>query len=122
MKKIIYLLVLSFGLSLATCSSPQAQNKKVEAKSDFNPEAIPDFEKELRHFRVMPDGTELVIETLLNFVHFDQPFENRTHENLGVPPPEPSGGLKSSSDEDIFHEKFERKKASAYSRMKLSGK
>ena len=39
MKKIIYLLVLSFGLSLATCSSPQAQNKKVEVKSDFNPEA-----------------------------------------------------------------------------------
>ena len=39
MKKIIYLLVLSFGLSLATCSSPQSQNKKVEVKSDFNPEA-----------------------------------------------------------------------------------
>ena len=37
MKKILYLLVLSFGLS-GFCGS-QAQNKNVEVKSDFNPEA-----------------------------------------------------------------------------------
>lgn len=88
--------------------------------ADFNPDAIPNFEKELRHFRVMPDQSELVIETLLNFVHFDQPFETRTHDNLGVPPPEPPGGLKSPSDEEVINEKFDRKKPSAYSRIKLS--
>ena len=37
---------------------------------DFPDEQKPDFCKELHHFRVMPDGSELVIETLLNFVHF----------------------------------------------------
>ncbi len=90
--------------------------------ADFNPDAIPNFEKELRHFRVMPDGTELVIETLLNFVHFDQPFETRTHDNLGVPPPEPPAGVKADSDEQVTNEKYDKKKPSAYSRMKLSGK
>jgi enamine deaminase RidA (YjgF/YER057c/UK114 family) len=39
MKKILYILVLSFGLSLISCGSPQAQNKTVEVKSNFNPEA-----------------------------------------------------------------------------------
>ena len=43
-------------------------------KEDFSPEfdrnAIPNFQKELQHFRTMPDGNELQIETLLNFVHF----------------------------------------------------
>jgi hypothetical protein len=58
-------------------------------EEDFDPsfpkEAIPDFEKELRHFRIMPNGKELDIETLLNFRH----FETRTDERLallGVPP------------------------------------
>ena len=58
-------------------------------EEDFAPEfpraAIPNFQKELKHFRIMPDGKELVIETLLDFCH----FETRTdgHEGLGVPPP-----------------------------------
>lgn len=64
---------------------------------DFPRAAIPNFQKELKHFRTMPDGKELVIETLLDFCH----FETRTdgHEGLGVPPPlsdeaegVPSGG------------------------------
>mmetsp|Transcript_13476 Transcript_13476/g.20503 ORF Transcript_13476/g.20503 Transcript_13476/m.20503 type:complete len:1321 (-) Transcript_13476:84-4046(-) len=37
---------------------------------DFPRERIPDFAKELKHFRTWQDGNELVIETLLNFVHF----------------------------------------------------
>lgn len=52
---------------------------------EFPREAIPNFQKELKHFRIMPDGKELVIETLLNFCHFE--MTNCGHENLGVPPP-----------------------------------
>ena len=48
-------------------------------------EAIPDFHKEFKHFRVMPDGKELVLETLLKFNHF-RIAENGAHEGLGVPP------------------------------------
>lgn len=40
---------------------------------EFPREEIPDFSKELKHFRKMPDGSELVIETLLNFIHFQSP-------------------------------------------------
>ena len=32
----------------------------------------------------MPDGHELVLETLLDFQHFNMPVENVGHENLGV--------------------------------------
>ena len=39
MKKIIFTLVLSFGLSFISCDSPQVQKKAVEVKSDYNPEA-----------------------------------------------------------------------------------
>lgn len=54
---------------------------------DFPRSQIPNFQKELKHFRIMPDGKELIIETLLDFCH----FETRTdgHEGLGVPPPLP---------------------------------
>ena len=51
---------------------------------DFDKAAIPNFAKELKHFRIMPDGHELVLETLLNFRHFQMPIENVGHENLGV--------------------------------------
>ena len=92
--------------------------------ADFNPEAIPDFEKELRHFRVMPDGHELIIEKLINFIHFDQSFETRTHDNLGVPPPEPSGGVKPAAEKEVIGDKIEnsKRRPSTYSRMKLCGK
>jgi hypothetical protein len=52
---------------------------------DFPRAAIPNFQKELKHFRIMPDGKELVIETLLNFCHFEMRSDG--HANLGVPPP-----------------------------------
>ena len=104
-------------------SSPSKYSQE-DFAADFNPEAIPDFEKELRHFRVMPGGQELVIEKLINFVHFDQPFDTRTHDNLGVPPPELSDGVKPVVDKEFIGDKNEnvKKKPSAYSRMKLCGK
>lgn len=52
---------------------------------DFPRDAIPNFQKELKHFRIMPDGKELVLETLLDFCHFETPGENGVHDNLGVP-------------------------------------
>ena len=55
--------------------------------SDFDKDAIPNFQKELKHFRIMPDGKELALETLLNFRHFHTPKENVGHENLGVMKP-----------------------------------
>ena len=42
MKKILHIIVLSFGLSIFSCTPPQAKNKTVEVKSDYNPEAILD--------------------------------------------------------------------------------
>ena len=39
MKKIFYLLIFIVGFTLVSCGSPQTQNKTVEVKSDFNPEA-----------------------------------------------------------------------------------
>lgn len=59
-------------------------------EEDFAPnfprEAIPDLEKELRYFRIMPDGKELAVDLLLDFSQFNQPEEGSCHENLGVPP------------------------------------
>lgn len=60
---------------------------------DFDPEfpkdMIPDFQKEFKHFRIMPDGKELVIETLLDFCHFKKSPDG--HVNLGVPAPGDDG-------------------------------
>ena len=39
MKKNFYLLIFIVGFTLVSCGSPQTQNKTVEVKSDFNPEA-----------------------------------------------------------------------------------
>lgn len=99
--------------------------------SDFDKDAIPDFEKELKHFRVMPNGEELVIETLLNFVHFEKPFQSKAmHIMLGVPPTESN----ESRLENMLNEKMnvgsdgecalmeKKSRHSAYSRIKLCGK
>lgn len=51
---------------------------------DFDREAAPNFARELKHFRIMPDGKELVLETLLDFRHFHMPAEDQGHHNLGV--------------------------------------
>ncbi len=52
---------------------------------DFPRDMIPNFQKELKHFRIMPDGKELVLETLLNFCHFETPGESGVHDSLGIP-------------------------------------
>ena len=52
---------------------------------DFPREAIPNLCKELKHFRMMPDGHELVIETLLDFRHFEL-CADTAECSLGVPP------------------------------------
>lgn len=69
---------------------------------DFPREAIPNFQKELKHFRIMPDGKELVLETLLNFRHFEMPGEAGVHENLGIPPPlaDQEGAVSNVIDEE----------------------
>jgi hypothetical protein len=64
---------------------------------DFPKDAIPDFQKELKHFRIMPDGKELVIETLLEFRHFEMRSEG--HDNLGVPPPDTKTELRVENSE-----------------------
>jgi hypothetical protein len=53
---------------------------------DFPRDAIPNLEKELRYFRIMPDGRELAVDLLLDFSQFKQPSDGNCHENLGVPP------------------------------------
>ena len=53
---------------------------------DFPRDAIPNLEKELRYFRIMPDGRELAVDLLLDFSQFKQPGNGDCHENLGVPP------------------------------------
>lgn len=63
---------------------------------DYPRDAIPDFHKELKHFRIMPDGHELVIETLLDFRHYE--FVEAA-ESLGVPKPIP--GDEESKVEDV---------------------
>jgi hypothetical protein len=75
---------------------------------DFPREAIPDFTKELRHFRIMPDGKELVLETLLDFCHFERPVDV-VHENIGVPPPLPPGATVDGLEavEELFDAVFD---------------
>jgi hypothetical protein len=63
---------------------------------DFPREAIPNFAKELRHFRTMPDGNELVLETLLNFCHFSTP-KDIVHDDIGIPPPLQSDSIRSET-------------------------
>jgi len=53
---------------------------------DFPRDAVPNLEKELRYFRIMPDGRELAVDLLLDFSQFKQPGDGDCHENLGVPP------------------------------------
>ena len=66
----------------------RSQNPITHEPEDFSPNfpasAIPNFQKELEHFRIGPDGKELVLETLLNFCHFQSRSDG--HDNLAVPP------------------------------------
>jgi hypothetical protein len=70
---------------------------------DFPREAIPNFTKELRHFRIMPDGKELVLETLLNFCHFETP-NDIVHDYIGIPPPLQSDSMESEEKEEVIDE------------------
>ena len=67
---------------------------------DFPRAAIPNFQKELEYFRIMPDGKELELDTLLNFCLFEKPSDGYSHNNLGVPP---SVGI-TNEDENIGKE------------------
>ncbi|KAL9179877.1 hypothetical protein ACHAXT_007847 [Thalassiosira profunda] len=60
---------------------------------DFPKEAIPDFHRELKHFRIMPNGKELVLETLLKFCHFESAPDSTFRDNLGAPPLGPAPGV-----------------------------
>lgn len=74
---------------------------------DFPVEAIPNFQKELQHFRIMPDGKELVIETLLEFRHFVMHSDG--HNYLGVPPSiegKPSVESSETTDAQVVEEIF----------------
>lgn len=81
---------------------------------DFPREAIPDFYKELKHFRVMPDGNELEIETLLNFTPFEGPMDSLGHTHLGIPPA-------SEENEDTVVNDAERSEISDCFRVQLCG-
>ena len=73
------------------------------AEEDFAPEfpreAIPDFYRELKHFRIMPNGEELVLETLLKFCHFETAPDMNFRDNLGAPPKK-EGGSEATDDDD----------------------
>jgi len=53
---------------------------------DYLREAIPNFTKELGHFREQPGGKELCVGMMLAFCHFKQPTDGLCHDKLGVPP------------------------------------
>ena len=70
----------------------RAENPIPHEEQDFSPnfprDARPDFRKELRHFRTMPDGSELVLETLIGFCQFQEPAERiKSNDCIGTPPP-----------------------------------
>lgn len=67
---------------------------------DFDRSACPNFARELKHFRIMPDGKELVLETLLDFKHFHMPAENAGHDNLGVIKPTQNDNSNDLESED----------------------
>lgn len=61
------------------------QYEEEDFAAEFPKEQIPNFAKELEHFRKMPDGSELVIETLLKFEHFHpSSFSKDTTASFGV--------------------------------------
>lgn len=101
---------------------------------DFPKDAIPNLRKELEHFRIF-NGNELVLETLLNFCHFDMPGDAGVHENLGIPPPleadvkenvSAAGGEAAAEDKVVNNDPkvidMSRKAAWTYSQARWIGK
>lgn len=86
----------------------QCVNPVMFEEEDFSPDfdrnAIPNFQKELQHFRTMPDGNELTIETLLKFVH----FKRRTLHNERAKSKSNSDGDGDSDYDEILHGTFLR--------------
>ena len=78
------------NIAAASPSSVNALGIKKYEEEDFAPDfprdAIPDFYKELQHFRIMPNGQELVLETLLKFNHFESAPDSDFRDTLGSPP------------------------------------
>jgi len=64
----------------------ETKYNNIDFAPDFPTEAIPNFQKELQHFRIMPNGKELVLETLLKFCHFESAPDSTFRDNLGAPP------------------------------------
>ena len=94
------------NLDASTSSSVNALGIRKYEEEDFAPDfprdAIPDFYKELQHFRIMPNGQELVLETLLKFCHFESAPDSDFRDTLGSPPPllppsPSSGSIKNGS-------------------------
>ena len=83
----------------------RSENPISYEEADFSPsfprDKIPDFQKELKHFRMMPDGHEVCLETLIRFCHFEGPVANhKSFDALGVPPPlQPDTVVKSEDQE-----------------------
>lgn len=76
-------------------------NYETDFSPDFPREAIPDFHKELQHFRIMPNGEELVLDTLLSFCHFESATPvGSFRDHLGVPPPPPPPPVLLRSEEE----------------------
>ena len=106
--------------------------EKEDFAPDFPKEAIPNFIKELKHFRSTGDGNEIGIETLLKFCHFEGPLDSRGNDTLGVPPPAPEpeekingvgeGEIETPNgcvkEEDVVSEE-KRIKTSIYNRLKF---
>lgn len=82
----------------------QEEEPLTHAEEDFAPEfpreAIPDFYRELKHFRIMPNGEELVLETLLKFCHFETAPDMNFRDNLGAPPKWGRDDAASSGEKD----------------------
>ena len=74
------------GKFIATPSNHSTTQYNTDFAPDFPTEAIPNFQKELQHFRIMPNGKELVLETLLKFCHFESAPDSTFRDNLGAPP------------------------------------
>lgn len=59
-------------------------NEDEDFAPDYPRDARPNFYEELKHFRIMPDGHELELETLLVFCHFEAHQDSSL--SVGTPP------------------------------------
>lgn len=90
--------------------------------ADFPREKIPNFAKELAHFRKMPDGSELVIETLLNFEHFrESSFSKDVTASLGVSMGEDNNEI-DANDDNGFNDDSEDCMMAYCQRLNMHGK